>query len=134
MDNARNLSLSPGDKWGWVLSVLRHLINALQGAFVIAVVGVVALIGATALLPESHAGIMAEDDVVVDLSESIDNHDVYLSNGRGRRRSHGSNRDGTGNSGPKTGMSVRRKNPAYLVNQIHFNNLRIMSRLVFGQL
>ena len=53
MDNARNPSLSPGHKWGWVLSVPRHLINALQGVFVIGVVGAVALIGATVLLPES---------------------------------------------------------------------------------
>ena len=53
MVNARNLPLSPGYKWGWVPSVPRYLINALQGTFVIALVGGVALIAATALLPES---------------------------------------------------------------------------------
>ncbi len=53
MVNAWNLSFSAAYKWGWVVSVPRHLINALQGMFVIALVGGVALIGATALLPES---------------------------------------------------------------------------------
>ncbi len=52
MDNARILSLFSGFKWSWLPSVPRHLINVLQGAFVIGLVGGVALIAATALLPE----------------------------------------------------------------------------------
>ena len=54
MDNARNVPVPPGKFWRWLPSVPRQLINALQGAFVIALVGGVALIVATALLPESR--------------------------------------------------------------------------------
>jgi hypothetical protein len=53
MNNDRNLPVASSTKWRWIPSVQRQLINALQGAFVIALVGGVALIAATALLPGS---------------------------------------------------------------------------------
>ena len=47
MNNARNQPESPGNKWQWIPSVPSQLVNAIQGAFVIALIGGVALIAAT---------------------------------------------------------------------------------------